>query len=214
MSYELLYFRGSEKILKDKNMGGDVHATMEYLNDAICGTAHRREILRMVMDEEGWRSGDELNIIPGRRYSYKGIKRRVAIDGTFSSYEFIQTALFRLQLGFDMKKLDAGIVLVTAQRGGKSPLGTTKELILKELELLYPTISLPVAIALFDLGKPGEYVEDEMKKAVDDVSDETSMDNIAADLTDPAEDQDVVVIPMPSTRRSYRQRRNKLAVNQ
>ena len=213
MSYELLHFRGSEKILKEKNLDGDIHATMEYLNDAISGTAHRREILRMVMDEMDWRAGEELNIIPGRRYCYKGIKRRVAIDGTFSSYEFIQTALFRLQLGFDMKKLDAGIVLVTAQRIEKSPLGTTKELILQELELLYPTISLPVSIALFDLGKPGEYIEDAVKKPVDDAPIETSVDNNADIPADSVEEQDEVVIPLPSTRRSNRQRRQRLAVN-
>ena len=214
MSYELLHFRGSEKILKEKNLDGDIHATMEYLNDAISGIVHRREILRMVMDEMDWRSGEELNIIPGRRYCYKGIKRRVAIDGTFTSYEFIQTALFRLQLGYDMKKLDAGIVLVNAHRSGKSPLGTTKELILKELELLSPTISLPVTIALFDFGKPGEYVEASLIKPVDDTPIETSVDNIADELTDSIEDQEEPVIPMPVTRRSYRQRRQRLAVNQ
>ena len=83
MSYELLHFRGSEEILKNKNLDRDVEVTMEYLNDAIYGTAHRREILRMVMDETAWRNGDDLNIIPGRRYSYKGLKKRVAVDGSF-----------------------------------------------------------------------------------------------------------------------------------
>jgi len=129
MSYELLHFRGSEEILKNKNLDRDVEVTMEYLNDAIYGTAHRREILRMVMDETSWRNGDNLNIIPGRRYAYKGLKKRVAIDGTFSSYEFIQTALFRLQLGFDTGRIDVGIVL--------SPLSVAKRVLWDLPENLY-----------------------------------------------------------------------------
>ena len=34
-------------------------------------------------------------------YQYKGFKRGVAIEGSFSAYEFILEGLFRLQLGFD-----------------------------------------------------------------------------------------------------------------
>jgi len=222
MSYELLHFRGSEEILKNKNLDRDVAVTMEYLNDAIYGTAHRREILRMVMDETAWRNGDDLNIIPGRRYTYKGLKKRVAIDGTFSSYEFIQTALFRLQLGYDMKKLDMGIVLVTAQRSEKSPLGSTRQLILQELELLHPTISLPVTIALFDLGKPGEIVEEAVKQTNESsqtqgsalpVHIETTKDNIDGDHHESIEEHDSIPV-MPSTRRHYNPRRARIVVNQ
>lgn len=224
MSYELLHFRGSEEILKNKNLDRDVEVTMEYLNDAIYGTAHRREILRMVMDETAWRNGDDLNIIPGRRYAYKGLKKRVAIDGTFSSYEFIQTALFRLQLGYDMKKLDMGIVLVTAQRSDKSPLGSTRDLILQELELLYPTISLPVTIALFDLGKPGELAKEAVNPIPDETAHtqgsslpvpiETTTDNIDGDHHDSTEEQHDTIPPMPSIRTHTRQRRVRMAVNQ
>ena len=82
--------------------------------------------------------------------------------GVFASYEYIQDALLRLQVGFDKKKIDMGIVLVTAQRSEKSPLGSTKELVEKEIEMLYPTINLPVTIVLFDLGRPEIHVQ-EMK---------------------------------------------------
>jgi len=55
-----------------------------------------------------------------------------------------------------------GIVMVTAQRSEKSKLGTTKDLVIKEIEMLQPTISLPVTIILFDLGRPGQiYQENE-----------------------------------------------------
>jgi len=64
-----------------------------------------------------------------------------------------------------MKKIDMGIVLVTAQRSEKSPLGSTKHLVEQEIELLHPTISLPVTIALFDLGKRGSYVDEAKAEA-------------------------------------------------
>jgi hypothetical protein len=46
--------------------------------------------------------------------------------------------------------------MVTSQRSDKSRLGTTEELVAQEIEMLHPTISLPVIIVLFDLGRPGE----------------------------------------------------------
>jgi hypothetical protein len=88
------------------------------------------------------------------------MKNRVAMDGSFSSYEYVQDALLRLQIGFDRGRIDMGIVLVTAQRSEKSPLGSTRALVCQEIEMLYPTISLPVTVVLFDLGKPGELYEE------------------------------------------------------
>jgi|GEM_PF-336113 len=161
MSFEIMYFRGSEKILKEKNMGEEIKLTVEYLHDALFGTCHKSELLRQALDEMGWRPKEGLNILDGRRYSYKGLRKRVAMDGSFASYEYIQDALLRLQIGFDKKKIDMGIVLVTSQRSEKSPLGTTKNLVEKEIEYLYPTISLPVAVILFDLGRPYGLIEAE-----------------------------------------------------
>ncbi len=62
--------------------------------------------------------------------------------------------MFRLQIGFDKGEIDLGIVLLNAQRSSRSPLGNNRELVQKEVESLYPTISLPVVIALMDLGTP------------------------------------------------------------
>jgi hypothetical protein len=39
-------------------------------------------------------------------------------------------------------------------RSEKSSLGTSRDLAITEVEMLYPTISMPVSIALFDLGLP------------------------------------------------------------
>jgi hypothetical protein len=101
------------------------------------------------------------------------------MDGSFSSYEYIQDALLRLQVGYAKKKIDMGVVLVTSQRSEKSKLGTTKDLVCQEIEMLYPTISLPVTIVLFDLGKPGElYADAETKPELN----ETELpDNIVID---------------------------------
>jgi hypothetical protein len=216
MSYELLHFRGSDEILKEKNLENVVQITMEYLCDALYGAAHRREILRMVMDEMDWRSGDDLNILNGRRYAYKGLMKRVAIDGTFSAYEYIQNALFRLQLGFDMRRIDMGIVLVTAQRSEKSPLGTSRQLIFQEIELLHPTISLPVAIALFDLGKPGEYLEEaaQTQGSPSPGPLENGTNNFDGDHHDSTtKDQNGIIPPMPSIRRRTTSRRTRVAIN-
>jgi hypothetical protein len=164
MSFEIIHFRGADKILKSKKMEKEIKITMEYLNDCLFGTFHKRELLRQALEEMDWRPKEDLSILDGRRYSYKGFRKRVAMDGSFASYEYIQDALLRLQIGFDKQKIDMGIVLVTAQRSEKSPLGNTRTLVKQEIEMMYPTISLPVTIILFDLGRPGAYLEEEGKQ--------------------------------------------------
>lgn len=156
MSYKILYFRNSEKILKEKKMTREVKELMEYIHDCLFGTCHKSELLRQALTEMNWRQNGDLNVLDGRRYFYKGFRNRIAMDGSFSSYEYIQDALLRLQVGFDKGKIDLGIVMVTSQRSEKSRLGTTEELVAQEIEMLHPTISLPVIIVLFDLGRPGE----------------------------------------------------------
>jgi hypothetical protein len=154
MPFEIVHFRESEKILKEKRMVKDVKATLEYIDDVLCGTIHRRELLRQSLEEMDWRENGTLNILDGRRYQYKGFKRGVAIEGSFAAYEFILEGLFRLQVGFDKGLVETGILMLTSLRSEKSSLGTSKELAEAEIEMLYPTISMPVSIALFDLGPP------------------------------------------------------------
>jgi len=165
--FELVHFRGADKIIKEKKMANGVKQLMEYLQDCLYGTRYKGELMRQALKEMDWRQEGDLNILDGRRYFYKGFKNRVAIDGSFSSYEYIQNALLKLQVGFDKKKIDMGIVMVTSQRSEKSKLGTTEELVAKEIEMLHPTISLPVTIILFDLGRPGELYEEKKPKKED-----------------------------------------------
>jgi hypothetical protein len=158
--FEILHFRGADKIIKEKKMGNGIKQLMEYLQDCLYGTRHKGELMRQALKEMDWRQEGDLNILDGRRYFYKGFKNRVAIDGSFSSYEYIQNALLKLQVGFDKKKIDMGVVMVTSQRSEKSKLGSTRSLVAKEIEMLEPTINLPVTIVLFDLGRPGEVYEE------------------------------------------------------
>lgn len=153
---EIIHFRGADKILKDKNLENDVQVTLEYIGDALYGSIYRRELLRQALDEMDWRANgnDDLKILPNRRYTYKGVKRGVAIEGNFSAYEYILEGLFRLQIGFDKGKIETGILMLTSHRSEKSSYGTSHELAEAEVEMLYPTISMPVSIALFDLGPP------------------------------------------------------------
>jgi hypothetical protein len=164
MSFELLHFRGADKILKKKNMDNVVKTTCETIEAFLYGSLHKRGLLIQALEESDWREEPEkLKILNGRRYQFKGLRNGIAIDGQFSSYEAIWDSLLRLQIGYVQKKIDAGIVLVTGERSEKSKYGSTKGLIEKEIELLFPTISVPVTIAIFDLGKPGAYLETEVK---------------------------------------------------
>jgi hypothetical protein len=151
---EIIHFRGSDKVIIKKHMEKDVKGTLEYVEDALHGSLYRRELLAQVLAEMGWRENGTLNILEGRRYTYKGFKKGVAIEGNFSAYEYILEGLLRLQLGFNKGKIEMGILMLTSQRSEKSSYGTSAELAKGEVEMLYPTISLPVTIALFDLGKP------------------------------------------------------------
>jgi len=161
MSFEIIHFRGADKILKKKSMLSDVTMTMEFIYDSLDGSLYRGELLRCALDDMGWRESGTLNILDGRRYMYKGFKHGVAIDGSFSAYEFIIEGLARLQIGFDKGSIEAGILMLTAKRSEKSPYGSTVDMVKNEVELLYPTISLPVSVVLFDLGKPDRYIEEE-----------------------------------------------------
>jgi len=151
---EIIHFRGSDKIIKKNHLEKDIKATLEYIEDVLFGTLHRGELLRQALDEMGWRENGTLNILEGRRYTYKGFKKGVAIEGSFSAYEFILEGMLRLQVGFDKGKIDAGVLLLTSQRSEKSSYGTSADLAKAEMEMLYPTINVPVMIALFDLGRP------------------------------------------------------------
>ena len=156
MPFEVIHFRESEKILKEKRLVKDVKETLEYIDDALYGSLYRRELLRQALDEMNWRENGSLNIIDGRRYQYKGFKKGVALEGdSFASYEYLWTGLLRLQVGFDKGLIETGILMLTAARSEKSSYGTSRELAEAEVELLYPTISMPaLSIALFDLGAP------------------------------------------------------------
>jgi len=155
MPFEIVHFRESEKILKEKRLAKDIKATLVYIDDALYGSIYRRELLRQALDEMGWRENGSLNIIDGRRYQYKGIKKGVALEGdSFASYEYLWTGLLRLQVGFDKGLIETGVLMLTAARSEKSSYGTSRDLAEAEIELLYPTISMPCSIALFDLGAP------------------------------------------------------------
>jgi hypothetical protein len=153
MDFEILHFRDAEKILAERSMKSDVMITCEYLFNALVGTKYRGELLREALEDMDWRKeGVDLKVLPGRRYLYKGVKHEVAIDGSLSSYEYLHTGLLRLQVGFDKGALVSGILLLPANRGEKSPYGNTSEMLRDEMEMLFPTINLPVTICLYNLG--------------------------------------------------------------
>jgi hypothetical protein len=155
MSYELLHFRGSDQILKTKRMINDVKTTLDYIDTALSGVLNKREILRQVIDEMGWLGENGCRrFLEGRRYEYKGFKKGIALEGNFAAYEFILEGLLRLQIGYDKGMIETGILMLNAHRSEKTPYGSTAQMVKDEIELLHPTISLPVSIALFELDPP------------------------------------------------------------
>jgi hypothetical protein len=155
MDFEIIHFRDAKKVLGKKSMLSDVHLTCEYIFDALVGTLYRRDILRDALDAQGWKEdGVDLKILPGRKYFYKGVKGDIAMDGSFSSYEYLHTGLLRLQLGYDKGTVESGVLLLPSTRSEKSPYGNTADMLKDEMQMLFPTISLPVSICLFDLGEP------------------------------------------------------------
>ena len=153
MPFELVYFHKVEEVLKKKNLVKDVQATMEYLDEVLYGSVHKGELMRQALEEMGWRD-EKVSILNGRKYQYKGFKKGIAIEGNLSAYEAILEGLIRLQIGYDKKKIEAGILVLTSQRSEKTPYGSTRKMLEEDMESLYPTISLPVSVALFDLGRP------------------------------------------------------------
>ena len=174
--FEIICIRGADKIIKEKKMTNVVRSLMQYLDDCLYGTRHKSELMRQALKENDWRNNGDCKIFSERKYAYHGFRNRVAIDGSFNSYEAIHDALFRLQLGYDHKKIDVGIVMIPAQRSEKSKLGKTRDLVKKEIELLEPTITIPVLVAIFDLGKPGEIYEEKKPK-----KEEALPENVSAD---------------------------------
>jgi hypothetical protein len=154
MPFELIHFRDSDKIIRKKKLDRDLKATLEYVYDALQGSLCRGELLRQALDEMGWRENGSLNILDGRRYQYKGFKKGVVLDGSFAAYEYILEGLFRLEIGFRKGKIDCGILMLTAARSEKSSLGTSRDLAIAEVEYLADIITIPVSIALFNLGPP------------------------------------------------------------
>ena len=137
---EVIHFRDSDRIIKEKGLEPDVNITLEYVEAMLYGTLYKRELTIQALKECDWREED-LSILDGRRYQYKGFKKGVAIEGNFASYEYILEGLFRLQIGFDKGRIETGILMLTSERSEKSRLGTSIELAKLEVEQLYPTIS-------------------------------------------------------------------------
>ena len=181
MSYEILYFNDAKKVIGSKRMGKMVSDTLQGIDDDLIGSTHLNTTLKTSLDDCGWRENpDILKIIDGRRYQYKGYLKRIAVEASLGVYEYILEGLFRLQVGFDKGLIDAGLLILPGNRSEKSPLGESVDLVKAEIKELYPTISLPVAVALFDVS---------VSSQVADAVENAGMDNVEELPTDFYEDQ-------------------------
>ncbi|MFU2207725.1 hypothetical protein [Solidesulfovibrio sp. C21] len=151
MPFEILHFRDSKLVIEEKGMAGIVKDTLEYVDTLLNESSAKGRRLRLGLEDCGWRDNGNLPIIEGRRYQYKGCLQRIAIEANFYAYEYILEGLARLQLGYDLGRIDVGLLLLTGERSAKSPFGSTKDLVAREVDSFYPTISMPVAVAIFSV---------------------------------------------------------------
>ena len=163
MPFELLHFRESDQILKDKKMMEDVVTTLEYLDTVLFEAPNKGELLKEALKDMGWREDGTLNIMEDRRYQHRGFKNKVAIEGYIGTFENLE-GIFRLQVAFDKQKIDTGILLMNSLRSFDSPFGSSRELAEWEIEQLEPTIFMPVSVALFDLGRTDSTHEPELEE--------------------------------------------------
>ena len=160
MSYQTVYFHDAKKIIGANRMTKIIKQTFEGIEQDLVGSSFPGTTLKTTLTDCDWREdSDSLKIIDGRRYQYKGFRKRIAIEANLSCYEFLWEGLFRLQIGFDKGLIDVGILILNGTRSDKSPLGESIDLVKSEIEELFPTISLPVVVALFDVGVV-DYSED------------------------------------------------------
>jgi len=175
MPFDLIHFRDSGKILKQIKMLKDVNSTLKYLDNVLYEAPNPAKLLKEALMETGWRENGTLAVLEGRGYQFKGLKNGVAMEGNFSAYEYILEGLFRLQVSFDKGTITTGILLLTAARSEKTKFGSTRELCEWELEQLFPTISMPVSVALFDLGLIRRTKQDE-REDLTELRDKHQMD--------------------------------------
>ena len=183
MSYQAVYFHDAEKIIKASRMTKIVNQTFKGIEQDLIGSSFPGTTLKTTLTDCDWReSPGSLKIIDGRRYQYKGFRKRIAIEASLGAYEFIWEGLFRLQVGFDKGNIDAGVLILCGNRSDKSPLGESLDLVKSEIEELYPTISLPVVVALFDVGVV-DYSEDNVDalsvEELDNQNDNQSVEMVA-----------------------------------
>ena len=129
MSYQLYHVRDAEAILKEKKLLTHLTDTLKEIDQSVQGRTYKGTTLKSTLELMGWRDQpSSLSILEGRRYAYKGLYKRVALEANLINYEDILNCLFRLQVGFDRGLLDTGVVLLNSQRSEKSPLGSSFEL--------------------------------------------------------------------------------------
>jgi len=151
MPYQVIHFRDLEKLLKKKKMEKEISEALDFIDNAIYGAHNKGELLKQALKDIGWRNNGNLNFFDDRRYQYKGVKNKIGIESNFCFYEFILEGLLRLQIGYDKGKIAAGILLLNSLRSKANPHGNIVQIASRDIENLYPTISLPVTVVLFDL---------------------------------------------------------------
>jgi len=151
MTTEVFHFRDSEKVLRDKKMEKALEETIEYVESILYGSTAHGELLKQALKDMGWRDeGVNLTFIDNRRFRYKGFKERIAVEGSFDFYEYFLQGIFRLQIGFDKGKIEGGVLFLRKPKNLYN--GEILPIIVKsDVDALFPTISLPVTIALFEL---------------------------------------------------------------
>jgi len=94
MPFELLHFRGAEKILKRKTWIRWLRLLANRSKRFSMGLYAKGDCFaKPWMNLTGDKIQRKLKILPGRQYAFKGWRNGIAIDGNFASYEAIWDSL-------------------------------------------------------------------------------------------------------------------------
>jgi hypothetical protein len=155
MDFQIIHFRDSENIFEAKAMASDLLMTVEHVFHTVKGKHPNQDLyLKLALNDMGWVNGNSAKILPGRQNPFKGFKHGVAIEANLERYDYLSEGLMRLQLGYDKGLIDTAILMITAKRDEKSPHVVTETMLREDVESFRPTISMPIAVCLYDFGNP------------------------------------------------------------
>ena len=150
MDFKLYHFHGSDKIFKNRAMISDVAMTVEHVFNVLKGNLFPDNLLRIALDEMGWHKGSTWNIVAGHHYQFEGFKNGVGLEECLGACGCIVEGLVNLQVAYDKGQIDGGLLLLSVSGIPECNGDDAETILIRDVNSLGPTISLPVSVCLYD----------------------------------------------------------------